>query len=139
MRLFSILLSLVPVVMSSVPVALAHDAAPGQSGFLHAVTGFDHFIGFVVIGAMVGAYLRLFGGRPYILLWVVPFVLLASHGHMPVFTGTGVVFAMGFMGAGLLIGIIAACMATALVERLGVGPPRVQPGGRPVDRDRSPD
>lgn len=134
MRWLLRILGSMALVMTSASAVFAHDALPGESGFIHAVTGIDHFTGFVVIGAMIGAYLRLLVGRPYVLLWVLPFVLLPSHAHMPIFTGTGLVFSMGFLGAGLLIGILTAGLAVAVIERLGVAPPRKRSDGQSLDR-----
>lgn len=113
------------VVFVVTPVsALAHPAAPGSSGFLHALASADHFTGFFVIGAMCGLYLHLFRGRLYVYGSLLPFVLLASHDHAPVADQAGLVFALGFLGAGFVIAFAAVRLAMALVEQLGLRPPR---------------
>jgi len=100
--------------------ALAHEAGVGESGFMHAVASADHLTGFVVIGAMSGLYVYLSGGRTLVFGSLLALVLLASHTHASVTGQTGVIFAMGFVGAGLMAAISASELAIALLEKTGL-------------------
>ena len=113
-------------VLAPTSAAFAHHALPDSSGFLHIVAGADHFAGFFIMGALGGLYAHLFGGWRYICGTMLAFVLLASHSHMPLWTGTGLLFAMGFSSAGLLIAVAAARLTIALVEKLGFRRPRAE-------------
>ena len=114
--------------------AEAHEIHSESSGFLHALSGAGHFAGFFILGAMGGFYVCLFKGRIYIIGAALFFMLLASHAHVPIPTPAGLLFALGFLGAGAIIALAAARLATALAERLGLSPPNAGGNERSSDR-----
>lgn len=101
-------------------VAGAHEAAPGSSGFLHVVGHVGHFVPFLIVGAMGGIYLYLFGGWISVGAAMLPLAVLSSHSHAPISTSEGLVFAGGFVTAGFVNAIVAARLVCALFARLGI-------------------
>ena len=106
--------------------AVAHEATPGSPGFWHVLSDAGHFVEFLVIGAMSGLYVRRFGGRLYVCGSLLPLVLLASHLHVPITGGAGLLFAFGFLGAGFVLAAATARVVIALVEDLGARPPSAE-------------
>ena len=117
--------------------AAAHEVAPGGSGLLHSLDGPSHFLEFLVVGVMGRLYVRRFGGALYVCGVMLPLVLLASHSHVALFTGAGLVFAAGFLAAGFLIAFLTAHITLALFESRGVEERGVEaPGARPAGSER---
>lgn len=114
------------LVMTPLSAAVAHEATPGSQGFWHVLAGAGHFVEFLVIGAMGGLYLRRFGGRLYVYGSLLPLVLLASHLHVPITGEAGLLFALGFLGAGFVVAAATARVVVALVEDLSARPPSAE-------------
>ncbi len=103
-------------ILASTAAVAAPDHAAGGSGFLHVVGDANHFTGFLLAGAMGGFYVHLSGRWLLPCATMLPLAVLASHAHAPVTTGDGLLFASGFLAAGLLLALAAARLALGLAE-----------------------
>ena len=107
------------MLISTASFAIAHDTDPGSSAVLHILSNGKHCSAFLFIGVLIGLFVSLTGEwQKSRVIWIVglPFFLISSDSHVSLIEPGGIIFAIGFLSAGLLI-MFGACNAAAVVLR----------------------
>ena len=113
------LLLAIYLLLSTTLSASAHPPTYGDAGYLHVASSVNHLIGLIFLGVLSGFYVRFFGGRGYIFCVMAFFVMASIHSHITTDVEVGKFFALGFLGAALILLLSGGDLTLKLLNQLG--------------------